>query len=51
MSVFDELKERGKGGCIFVLHSHDDIKKVRKVRNLLEEEGFEPLCFYLLQKQ
>ena len=34
-------------GYIFLSHSHSDIDKVRRIRNLLEEEGFEPLCFYL----
>ncbi len=46
MSVFDTL-QKGQGGFIFLSHSHDDIIKVREIRNSLEEEGFEPLCFYL----
>ena len=46
MSVFDTL-QKGQGGYIFLSHSHDDIIKVREIRNSLEEEGFEPLCFYL----
>ncbi len=46
MSVFDKL-DKGKGGYIFISHSHDDIEKVRKLRNDLEQNGFEPLCFYL----
>ena len=36
-----------KGGYIFLSHSHDDIEKVRQIRNSLEKDGFEPLCFYL----
>lgn len=46
MGFFDKLK-KSKGGYIFLSHSHDDIEKVRKIRNKLEQEGFEPLCFYL----
>ena len=46
MGVFEKLKKLG-GGYIFLSHSHDDIEKVRKIRNELEKEGFEPLCFYL----
>lgn len=46
MGVFERL-ERARGGYIFLSHSHDDIIDVRKIRNLLEREGFEPLCFYL----
>ena len=36
-----------KGGYVFLSHSHQDIQKVRKIRNAMEEAGFEPLCFYL----
>ena len=32
---------------VFLSHSHNDIDKVRKVRNLLEILGCEPLIFYL----
>lgn len=32
---------------LFLSHSHNDIVKVRKIRNRLEEAGFEPLCFFL----
>ena len=46
MGFFDKLK-KSKGGYIFLSHSHDDIEKVRKIRNGLENKGFEPLCFYL----
>ena len=35
------------GGYVFISHSHKDIAEVRKLRNRLEENGFEPLCFYL----
>ena len=34
-------------GYVFISHSHSDIEKVRGIRNRLEKEGFEPLCFYL----
>lgn len=46
MGFFDKL-EKSKGGFIFLSHSHHDIEKVRRIRNRLEEEGFDPLCFYL----
>ncbi len=46
MGFFDKLK-KSKGGYIFLSHSHDDILKVREIRNDLEKQGFEPLCFYL----
>lgn len=35
------------GGYIFISHSHKDIKQVRELRNYMEAEGFDPLCFYL----
>ena len=35
------------GGWIFISHSHQDISVVRKIRNQLEELGFEPLMFFL----
>lgn len=35
------------GGWVFLSHSHQDIDKVRKIRNQLEKMGFEPLMFYL----
>ena len=43
----DTLPKNGEGGYVFISHSHYDIKKVRTIRNILEENGFEPLCFYL----
>lgn len=46
MGFFDKL-EKTEGGYIFLSHSHNDIEKVREIRNNLENEGFEPLCFYL----
>lgn len=36
-----------QGGWIFISHSHQDISKVRLIRNRLEELGLEPLMFYL----
>ncbi|MBR5137297.1 MAG: toll/interleukin-1 receptor domain-containing protein [Clostridia bacterium] len=46
MGIFDKLKKENTG-YIFLSHSHADIEEVRKIRNKLEEDGFEPLCFYL----
>ena len=46
MDFFEKLTKTD-GGYIFVSHSHNDIKKVRIIRNRLENYGFEPLCFYL----
>ncbi|MBQ7364078.1 MAG: toll/interleukin-1 receptor domain-containing protein [Clostridia bacterium] len=34
-------------GWVFISHSHQDIKRVRRIRNRLEELGFEPLLFFL----
>ena len=39
--------KNGEGGYIFISHSHYDFDKVRIIRNTLEENGYEPLCFYL----
>ena len=36
------------GGSVFISHSHHDLPKVRRIRNYLEEKGFDPLCFYML---
>lgn len=47
MSFFDKFKKPNKGGYIFISHSHEDIIEVRRIRNQLEKDGFEPLCFYL----
>lgn len=46
MGFFDKLN-KSNGGYIFLSHSHDDIDIIRKIRNRLESDGFEPLCFYL----
>ncbi|MBQ9745462.1 MAG: toll/interleukin-1 receptor domain-containing protein [Clostridia bacterium] len=46
MGFFEKLN-KAKGGYIFISHSHDDIERVREIRNRLEKDGFEPLCFYL----
>lgn len=35
------------GGWIFIFHSHLDIDIVRRIRNKLEDRGFEPLMFFL----
>lgn len=47
MSQNNSIYKNKEGGYIFISHSHLDIKKVRIIRNTLEAEGFEPLCFYL----
>lgn len=36
-----------EGGWVFISHSHQDILKVRYIRNKLENRGFQPLMFYL----
>ena len=49
-NVFDEPKfniSTGEGGFVFVSHSHQDIHEIRKIRNTLEGNGLEPICFYL----
>jgi hypothetical protein len=46
MDFFSKLPSEG-GGYLFLSHSHADIVKVRAIRNRLEEDGFDPLCFYL----
>lgn len=42
----DDLK-KGVGGYVFISHSHKDFEKVRLIRNAMEEQGFEPICFFL----
>lgn len=42
-----DVEEEDDGGYLFISHSHKDIEKVRQIRNNLEENGFEPLCFFL----
>lgn len=41
------MEEDISNGYIFISHSHKDIKKVRQIRNDMENAGFDPLCFYL----
>ena len=47
MGKTNSIYKSGEGGYIFISHSHLDIQKVRIIRNTLEENGYEPLCFYL----
>ena len=49
MDILERMNRENKaeGGFVFVSHSHEDIVEVRKLRNALEQSGFEPLCFYL----
>ena len=35
------------GGTVFISHSHKDLPKVRQIRNFLEKNGFDPLCFFM----
>ena len=42
-----DVMDLNQGGYVFISHSHQDIQKVRQIRNAMEEAGFEPLCFYL----
>ncbi|SDA62418.1 toll/interleukin-1 receptor domain-containing protein [Methanobrevibacter millerae] len=42
-----DIMEEDNGGFVFISHSHKDIKKVRKIRNMMEHSGFEPICFFL----
>ncbi len=35
------------GGSVFISHSHKDLPKVRKIRNSLERNGLDPLCFFM----
>lgn len=41
------IYQNGEGGYIFISHSHHDINQVRIIRNVLEDNGYEPLCFFL----
>lgn len=43
----DNKTNRGEGGYIFLSHSHNDIEIVRRFRNILEDNGFDALCFFL----
>ncbi len=36
-----------EGSWIFLSHSHNDLVKVREVRNILEDQGHNPLMFFL----
>lgn len=46
--IFDEeFLRSGEGGYVFLSHSHKDIEDVRTIRNVFEQKGFEPLCFFL----
>ena len=41
---------RADGGWLFISHSHEDIAQVRQIRNFLEDEGFNPIVFFLKSK-
>lgn len=36
-----------KGIWVFLSHSNKDYEKVRQVRNILEQQGYRPLMFFL----
>lgn len=44
------MKQRKDGGWLFISHAHDDIEQVRKIRNYLEDDGFNPIVFFLKSK-
>lgn len=45
--MIDIARGKSEGGYVFISHAHKDIHEVRKIRNILEENGLEPICFYL----
>jgi hypothetical protein len=42
-----DVKDGDEGAWIFLSHSHNDIKEVRRVRDALEAKGHNPLLFFL----
>ena len=42
--------QRKDGGWLFISHAHEDIEQVRKIRNYLEEDGYNPIVFFLKSK-
>ena len=43
----DNETPESNGGYVFISHAHKDIHEIRRIRNKLEEEGLDPICFYL----
>lgn len=43
----DITNAESEGGYVFVSHAHKDLHEIRKIRNILEDNGLEPICFYL----
>ena len=43
----EQATPRAEGGYVFISHAHKDIQRIRRIRNILEENGLEPICFYL----
>lgn len=41
------MQERDSGGYVFISHSFDEKQKAREIRNILEEEGYDAICFFL----
>jgi hypothetical protein len=40
-------EQRAEGAWVFLSHSHQDLEKVREIRNALEAKGQNPLMFFL----
>lgn len=47
MSKEESGTVRRDGGWLFLSHSHHDIQLVRRIRNTLEDNGFNPITFFL----
>ena len=45
--MLDYENMKSEGGYVFISHAHKDIHEIRRIRNFLEENGLEPICFYL----
>ena len=45
--MIDYKNMKSEGGYVFISHAHKDIHEIRRIRNFLEENGLEPICFYL----
>ena len=41
------MANNNSNGYFFLSHSSKDIEKVRKIRNLIEQENGNPILFYL----
>ena len=43
----EQVFPKAEGGYVFISHAHKDIRRIRGIRNILEKNGLEPICFYL----